>query len=147
MLKNFLLLILVLSFCLLGGSCSTVNRTFGFVDESDKPKEIELPGNPIERAAVQGLKASYDISNMWQMQNVVVLNITPVAPNSLILQNHDPKELYCVCLEYEARYKVPWSTAPGAPWEQLVRNILVMKTQSDTYLAMKPMNICPPFCS
>ncbi|MGL4208195.1 MAG: hypothetical protein ACRCTY_02280, partial [Candidatus Adiutrix sp.] len=59
---------------------------------------------------------------------------------------HDPKELYCVCVEFEARYKVPWTTSDFSPWERTVRNILVMKTQADSLLAVKPMNVCAPFC-
>jgi hypothetical protein len=49
-------------------------------------------------------------------------------------------------VEYEARYKVSWSTGQGSPWERTVRNILVMKTQGDAYLALRPLNICAPLC-
>ena len=110
------------------------------------PKEVELPSNSIERAAVQGLITSYRESTMWQVQNPKVIGVTPVAPNALVLQDHDPKELYCVCVEYEARYKVGWTTSDASPWERTVRNLLVMRTQSDSLMAMKPMNICPAFC-
>ncbi len=110
------------------------------------PAPIDLPSNPIERAAVQGLVTSYRDSTMWQIQNPKVLRITPVAPNALLLQDHDPKELYCVCVEYEARYKVGWTTADASPWERTVRNLLVMRTQGDAITAMRPMNICPAFC-
>lgn len=110
------------------------------------PKLIALPDNPIEKAAIQGLRASYVDSTMWQIQSAAVIGITPVAPTAIILQNHDPKELYCVCIEYEARYKVAWTTSKGSEWERTVRNVLVMKTQADTYLAMRPMNVCSTFC-
>lgn len=110
------------------------------------PKPIELPSNSIERAAVQGLHASYKDSTMWQIQNARVISTTPVAPNAMVLQDHDPKELYCVCVEYEARYKVGWTTSDASPWERTVRNLLVMRTQSDALIAMRPLNICPAFC-
>lgn len=110
------------------------------------PKPISLPSNAIERAAIAGLQASYRESTMWQIQEARAIAVTPVAPNALVLQHQDPKELYCVCVEYEARYKVGWSTTEASPWERTVRNLLVMRTQSDAYLAMKPMNICPAFC-
>jgi len=110
------------------------------------PKPIDLPSNSIERAAIQGLQTSYRESTMWQIQSAKVIGITPVAPNAIVLQDHDPKELYCVCVEYEARYKVGWTTSKGSAWERTVRNILVMRTQGDSLMAMKPLNICPAFC-
>ena len=123
---------------------STLIMAAGCGDKGPEP--IELPSNPIEKAAVQGLQTSYRDSTMWQIQKAKVIRTTPVAPNATLLQDHDPKELYCVCVEYEARYKVGWTTTDGSPWERTVRNLLVMKTQSDSYMAMKPMNICAPFC-
>lgn len=110
------------------------------------PAPVELPDNPIERAAVAGLKTSYRDSAMWQIQRVATLNVTPVAPSAAVLRDQDPKELYCVCLEYEARYKVAWSTGEGSPWERTVRSILVMKTQGDDYMALRPLNVCPALC-
>jgi hypothetical protein len=115
-------------------------------DKEDNPEPITLPDNPIEKAAIQGLQTSYKDSTMWQIQKVKAINITPMAPTGLLIEFQDPKELYCVCLEYEARYKVTWSTSEGSPWERTVRNILVMKTQGDQYLAIRPMNVCQPFC-
>ena len=111
-----------------------------------EPEEIELPAGPVERAAVLGLKASYRNSAQWQIQRPAIINVTPVAPTAVLLREQDPKELYCVCVEYEARYKVAWSTVDGSPWERTVRNILVMKTQAGDYMAMKPMNVCPALC-
>jgi len=111
-----------------------------------KPEEINLPANPVERAAVMGLKTSYRDSTQWQIQRPVVINVTPVPPTAALLREQDPKELYCVCVEYEARYKVAWSTSSASPWERTVRNLLVMKTQADAYLALKPLNVCPAFC-
>lgn len=110
------------------------------------PNPIELPANSIERAAVQGLYVSYKDSAMWQIQNPRVISAAPVAPNAMVLQDHDPKELYCVCVEYEARYKVGWTTSEASPWERTVRNVLVMRTQADTLIAIRPLNICPAFC-
>jgi hypothetical protein len=114
--------------------------------KEDNPEPVALPENPIERAAVQGLQTSYKDSTMWQIQKVKPINITPMAPTGTLIELQDPKELYCVCLEYEARYKVTWTTTDGSPWERTVRNILVMKTQGDQYTALRPMNICQPFC-
>jgi hypothetical protein len=115
-------------------------------DKEDPPEPISLPDNPIERAAIQGLQTSYKNSTMWQIQKVKTLNITPMAPTGSLIELQDPKELYCVCLEYEAKYKVTWTTVEGSEWERTVRNILVMKTQGDQYLPLRPMNICAPFC-
>ncbi|MDR2354211.1 MAG: hypothetical protein LBF22_13850 [Deltaproteobacteria bacterium] len=115
-------------------------------NEDDPPAEVNLPSNQIERAAVQGLVTSYKESTMWQIQNVTPKSMTPMAPSGELLELQDPKEVYCVCLEYEGRYKVTWATAPGSTWEKKVSNILVIKTQGDQYMAMKPMNICNPHC-
>jgi hypothetical protein len=117
----------------------------GYGSDSE-PEEIELPAGPVERAAVLGLKASYRNSAQWQIQRPAIINVTPVAPTAVLLREQDPKELYCVCVEYEARYKVAWSTVDGSPWERTVRNILIMKTQADNYMALRPMNVCPVLC-
>jgi hypothetical protein len=115
-------------------------------DDDEPPEEVSLPGNPLERAAVQGLITSYKESTMWQIQKVGVRSTTPMAPTGVLIELQDPKEVYCVCLEYEARYKVNWATAKGSPWEKTIRNILVIKTQGDQYLPVRPMNICPAHC-
>ncbi|MDR1921251.1 MAG: hypothetical protein LBS31_05840 [Candidatus Adiutrix sp.] len=119
--------------------------TIGY-GHADPPEPVELPSNPIEKAAINGLLASYRESAMWEIQKARALQSTPVAPTAAVLREHDPKELYCVCVEYEARYRVPWATADFSPWERTVRNILIMKTQADAFLAVKPMNVCAPFC-
>lgn len=138
---------LVKLFKLLTTACLLLTGLLAFSGCGDKgPKPIELPSNSIERAAVQGLRASYKDSTMWQIQNARVISTTPVAPNAIVLQDHDPKELYCVCVEYEARYKVGWTTSDASPWERTVRNVLVMRTQADALMAMRPLNICPAFC-
>jgi hypothetical protein len=114
--------------------------------DDDEPQQVEIPDDPIQRAAVSGLITSYKESTMWQIQNVETLGVTPIAPTGELLELQDAKEVYCVCLQYDARYKVTWSTAEGSPWAKTVRNILVIKTQGDQFLAVKPMNICSPFC-
>lgn len=129
--------------CLLAAGCDPY--AIGQTKETP-PAAIELPPNPIERAAVQGLVASYRDSTMWQIQNPKVVRAVPVAPTAAVLRDHDPKELYCVCIEYEARYKVEWTTTPASPWERTVRNIMVMRTQADEFLATRPMNVCAAFC-
>jgi hypothetical protein len=115
-------------------------------DTDPGPEEIDLPANPAERAAVMGLMTSYRGSTLWQIQRPAVINVTPAAPTAAVLREYDPKELYCVCVEYEARYKVAWTTEPGSPWERTVRNLLVMKTQADAFEALKPLNACPARC-
>jgi hypothetical protein len=138
--KEFLLILILFLIPLATTSCGM------FGNGDDKPAEVEVPEDPIQRAAVNGLLTSYRESTMWQIQNVNVLGITPMAPSGELLELQDPKEIYCVCIEYEARYKVIWSTSEGSPWEKTVRNILVIKTQGDQFMALKPMNICSAFC-
>ncbi|MDR2367691.1 MAG: hypothetical protein LBF58_06220 [Deltaproteobacteria bacterium] len=141
MLKKIFLLLMALWFV---SGCGAIDSLTGAEKE---PEEITLPGNPLERAAVQGLITSYKESTMWQIQKVEVKSATPMAPTGVLIELQDPKEVYCVCLEYEARYKVNWTTSQGSPWEKTVRNILVIKTQGDQYLPVRPMNICPAFCN
>lgn len=129
------IIFLALALCWLVGGCS-----------SKKEPGPALPDNPVERAAVQGLIASYRESAMWEVKSIKPLRIQPVAPTRSFLENYDPKELYCVCLEYQARYKVPWTTSEGSPWERTVRSILVMKTQGDNLMAVRPAALCPPLC-
>ena len=110
------------------------------------PRSPDLPENPVERAAVLGLYNSYKESTMWQVREPEVLSVRPTAPTKDFVQVHDPKELYCVCVQYEARYKVPWTTEDKSPWEKLVRNILVVKDQANNYIALRPQTICAPLC-
>jgi hypothetical protein len=137
---SFLLMLIICVPLILSG-CSLVG-----LGGDDEPEEIELPSNPLEKAAVQGLITSYKESTMLQIQNVEVLGVTPMAPSGTLVELQDPKEVYCVCISYEARYKVTWSTSEGSPWEKTIRNILVIKTQGDQYLPVRPMNVCGPFC-
>lgn len=124
--------------------CGGMSSLMG--DDDDQPKEVEIPSDPINRAAVNGLITSYRESTLWQIQNVKPLGVTPMAPTGELLELQDPKEVYCVCLEYDARYKVQWSTSQGSPWQRTVRNILVIRTMGDQYIAIRPMNVCSPFC-
>jgi hypothetical protein len=137
----FLGLALAALLAVLAPGCSSLGY-----DSDPGPEEIDLPSSPVERAAVLGLKTSYRESTLWQIQRPAVINVTPVAPTAAVLREQDPKELYCVCVEYEARYKVAWSTGSASPWERTVRNLLVMKTQADSYMALKPLNVCPSLC-
>jgi hypothetical protein len=125
--------------------CESMQSTL-MGDSADRPGKVDVPSDPIYRAAVNGLVTSYKESTLWQIQNVKPIGVTPVAPSGELLEIQDPKEVYCVCLEYDARYKVQWSTSPGSPWEKTVRNILVIRTQGDQYIAVRPMNVCSPFC-
>jgi hypothetical protein len=136
----FLLLIINLSINIFG--CGGL----GLGADEDKPEEITVPSDPIEKAAVQGLITSYKDSTMWQIQKVEILGITPIAPTGTLVELQDPKEVYCVCVQYEARYKVTWTTSEGSPWEKTIRNILVIKTQGDNYMPLRPMNICTQYC-
>jgi hypothetical protein len=134
-------LALLLTLLLMFAGCGIMNG-----GDDPPPEEVKLPGNPLERAAVQGLITSYKESTMWQIQNVEVISTTPMAPSGVLVELEDPKEVYCVCLQYDARYKVEWSTSQGSPWEKTIRSILVIKNQGDQYLPVKPMNVCPAFC-
>lgn len=109
-------------------------------------KEETLPDDPVERAAVTGLVHSYQESTMWEIRDVRVLNVQPMIPTRSFVQEHDPKEVYCVCLKYEARYKVPWTTEDASDWIESVRNVLVIRTQGDHFMALRPSGICPAFC-
>jgi hypothetical protein len=106
----------------------------------------EIPDDPVERAAVLGIANSYLESTMWEFRDARVLGVTPMVPTKSFVQQHDPKELYCVCIAYEARYKVPWTTKDKSDWKESVRNVLVMKTRGDHFLALRPQGICPAFC-
>jgi hypothetical protein len=141
--KEVILLLLLIFIPIVIISCGSLTGGSG---GDEKPQDVQVPDDPIQRAAINGLITSYRESTMWQIQNVKTLGSTPMAPSGELLELQDPKEIYCVCLEYEARYKVTWSTSEGSPWEKTVRNILVIKTQGDQFLAVKPMNICSPFC-
>ncbi|MDR3154818.1 MAG: hypothetical protein LBW85_11270 [Deltaproteobacteria bacterium] len=138
------IIVLAIALTLMMSGCGGMASLMG--EDDDKPDKIDVPSDPINAAAVNGLMTSYKESTMWQIQNVKTLGMTPMAPTGELLELQDPKEVYCVCLEYEARYKVQWSTSQGSPWERTVRNILVIKTQGDAYTAVRPMNVCSPFC-
>ena len=129
----------VLPALLLIGSCSSTP-----VDRSTPAGS--LPTNPMERAAIESLYTSYKESTMWQIKDPKVLGITQVLPMPVTLEDYDPKEIYCICVEYLARYKVAWTTTDPSPWERTVRNLAVMKTQGDNFMAIKTTSICTPFC-
>lgn len=112
----------------------------------DKREEIKVPDNPIERAAILGLFNAYKDSTMWEVRNAEAIKVSPTVPTKDFVREQDPKELYCVCVKYEARYKVPWTTKDESPWEITRRNILVIKTQGDFFLAMRPVGLCHPIC-
>jgi hypothetical protein len=118
----------------------------GCISLVDMEPNIELPDDPVERAAIQGLIHTYKESTMWQINAAEVVKVQPMVPTKAFVQQHDPKELYCVCVKYQARYKVPWTTKDRSPWEPSIRNILVMKTQADQFMAVRPAAICPAFC-
>lgn len=108
--------------------------------------EVKLPDNPVERAAIQGLYSSYRESTMGEVRDAKVLSVQPTVPTKAFVQEQDPKELYCVCVKYQARYKVPWITKDASEWEDTVRNIMVIRTRGDQFLAMRPSTICHPLC-
>lgn len=117
----------------------------GCLDFSFFGKE-KLPDDPVQRAAVLGVRHSYRESTMWEISKAKVLKVQRMIPAKGFIQEHDPKEVYCVCVEYRARYKVPWATEDHSDWETTVRNILVIKTRGDNYMALRPSGICPAFC-
>ena len=136
--RTMVLIPIALFLVLVAGGCTTL---FG-----DKPAKWDLPENPVERAAILGLHNSYRDSTLWEAREAEVLRVQPMVPTKAFVQEHDPQELYCVCVQYEARYRVPWTTKDRSPWERSVRNILVMKTKGGAFLAMRPSTICHPFC-
>lgn len=109
-------------------------------------EDVPLPEDPVEKAAVLGLFNSYRESTMWEIRDPRVLGIQQMIPTKAYIQEHDPKTLFCVCVEFEARYNVPWTTQDKSPWETTVRNVLVMQTRADHLIAMRPSQICPMFC-
>ena len=109
-------------------------------------KPEKLPDDPVQRAALLGLYSSYGESTMWEVQKAKVLSVMPMVPSKVFVQQHDPDEVYCVCIEYEARYRVPWTTKDRSEWELTIRNILVMKSKAGEYMAMSPSGICPALC-
>jgi len=108
--------------------------------------EEKLPDDPVERAAVLGLRHSYRESTLWEIKAVEVLGVQQISPSKEFIQVHDPQEVYCVCVKYEARYKVPWTTEDRSDWDKSIRNILVIKSRNGHFIALKPSGICPPFC-
>ena len=73
----------------------------------------------------------------------MVLGIQIIVPTKGFVQEYDPRELYCVCVEFDLRYKIPWASVDRSEWERKVRNVLVMKDQNEHYLAMKQMGTLP----
>ena len=105
-----------------------------------------LPTNPMERAAIESLYTTYKESTMWQIKDPVVLGITQIVPTPALLEDYEPTEIYCICVEYLSRYKVDWTTTDPSPWERTVRNLAVMKTPGNNFVAIKATGICTPFC-
>ena len=110
-----------------------------------RPRE-KLPSEAVERAAVLGLRYAYRESAMWELKDTQVLSVQPMVPNKAFVQEHDPQEVYCVCVEFMARYHVPWTTKDRSKWEKMVRNILVIQTKGGHLLALRPSGVCPAFC-
>jgi hypothetical protein len=110
------------------------------------PKEQGLPSDPVEKAAVLGIFDAYRQTAMYEVKEVKVLSVQPMIPTKDFVKEHDPKELYCACVDYLARYKVPWTTKDASPWTRTVRNILVIQTKGGHFLALKDSGICPSSC-
>ncbi|MFH1135871.1 MAG: hypothetical protein V1816_07275 [Pseudomonadota bacterium] len=111
-----------------------------------KPDDDSLARNPAAKAAINGLANSYSQTSMWEFRDPAVLAVQVIVPTKGFVQEYDPMELYCVCVEFDLRYRVPWASVDRSDWERQVRNVLVMKNQGDHYLAMKQMDLCPIFC-
>jgi hypothetical protein len=111
-----------------------------------KPDPEYIPEDPVEREAVLGLYRGYRNTAMYEMKDVRILSVVPMIPTESFVEEHDPQELYCVCAEYWARYKVPWTTEDHSPWLRTIRNILVIQTQGGHFLSLKPSGICPEHC-
>jgi hypothetical protein len=106
-----------------------------------------LPEDPVEKAAIIGVWEAFNESTMYEIEpDIGVLRVQPMIPNESFLESHDPRELYCVCVQFEARYRVPWTTRDKSSWREAVRNILVMQTKGGHYMALEPAGICPANC-
>ncbi len=133
---------LILMACLLGLGACTQEMPYVYGSAYDE----DLPDDPVERAAILGVHESFRNSAMYELRNLYILSVQPMIPTEAFVQEHDPRELYCVCLEFEGRYKVPWATEDSSPWLWEVRNILVIQTKGGHYIALMPSGICPQHC-
>ena len=115
-------------------------------DFGDYPYEQDLPNDPVERAAILGLFESFNNTKMYELKDYFVVKVQPMIPSEAFVEEYDPKELYCVCVDFMARYKVPWNEHDEGYWFRDVRNILVIQTKGGHYLAIKPSGICPRHC-
>ena len=103
--------------------------------------------DPLEREAMSALLYTYQRTNLWEVRELEVLNTAPVnRPPQHFLNEHKPKEVWCVCLKFMTRYRVPWSTVGQGKWKTEVRNILVIRNRDDRYVALGVQGICPPLC-
>ena len=136
--SKLILLVMVLM-CLVAG-CDD------FLGPGGLPKEQGLPSDPVEKAAVMGIFDAYRQTTMYEVKEVKVLSVQPMIPTEDFVKEYDPKELYCCCVDYMARYKVPWTTKDASPWARTVRNILVIQTKGGHFMALKASGICPQNC-
>jgi hypothetical protein len=105
-----------------------------------------IPRDPVERAAILGVYAAYRATAMFEIRDADVRRVQPMVPTEDFVEQHDPREVYCVCVEYEARYKIPWNDQDEGPWAPTIRNVLVIQTRGGQYLALRPSGICPELC-
>jgi hypothetical protein len=108
--------------------------------------DMALPEDPVEREAILGLYRAYRNIAMYEVRDARVIKVQPMIPTEAFVEEHDPRELYCVCVEYMARYKVPWTTQDSSPWTLTVQNVLVIQTKGGHFLALKKSGICPEHC-
>ena len=113
---------------------------------SKKPQEDAFAQDPAAKAAINGLANSYSQTSMWEFRDPVVLGVQFLVPTKGFVQEYDPKELYCVCVEFDLRYRVPWASVDRSDWERQVRNVLVKKDQGDHFLALKQLGLWTLYC-
>jgi hypothetical protein len=118
----------------------------GIIGCSEQNRYADLPQDPVEREAILGLYRGYRNSAMYEVKEARVIKVQPMIPTEAFVEEHDPRELYCVCIEYLARYKVPWTTQDSSPWTVTVQNVLVIQTKGGHFLALKKSGICPEHC-
>lgn len=106
----------------------------------------KIPRDPVEKAAILGVYEAFRATAMYEIRDAEVIRVQPMVPTEEFVEQHDPKEVYCVCVDFESRYKIPWNEVDKGPWTQTVRNVLIIQTRGGQYLALRPSGICPEFC-
>ena len=137
--KKSLVLLIIMLLCLPALAGADLFSLFG-------RKKQKIPRDPVEKAAMVGLFEAYRGTAMFEIRDADIRRIQPMVPTETFVEQHDPREVYCVCIEFESRYKIPWNEEDIGEWTDTFRNILVIQTRGGQYLALRPSGICPEYC-